>query len=817
MAAFWQDLRYAVRALRRSPSFTAVAVLSLSIGIGVNTLVFSIAHALLLRPFPVDHPERLVTIHCFRGNSQDARRSSYPNYVDVARDAKPFSGVFARSYWPVSVRIGDKPRVLLGNLVSSNYFEVLGVRPFLGSTLASAVPGVSRDRELAAVISHRLWAKNLGSDPQVLGSKVLINKQPFTVVGVAPEGFQGVMTGFACDVWVPIALRSELTGIPMDINDRGAGWLDMIGRLGDGVTAEQAQAGLETLTQALRTNYPAENKGLRFAVIGGAASRFPVPELGAAMLGLMRVMTFAVLLVLLIACANVASLLLARAALRQPEIGMRMALGGSRRRIVMQLLAEGMVLSMLAGAAGLLVAGWGAEALAAVEVSGAPVPIELDVNLNRTVLGYTLVISLLTPLIFGLVPALRATRVHLEAALHNRATGMSFTKGRSLLLNALVAAQIALAMILVSGAGLCLKSVQNALTLDPGFEVGNGLAMEINLAHSHYTEEQGKVFHRRLVENVSQLPGVKSASLAFLAPLSYAHTHAQISVPGYVPQPGENLMISHNIVGPRYFETLGISVRDGRAIDERDGKNSETVMVVNETMARRFFSGSSPVGRTVTVSGDTVRVIGVARDGKYFQLSERPSPYFYMAMAQRYLPSFSTLHVRTHANSRAMIAPIVREIERLDPNLPVQNPRTLSDHMRLSQYPTKIVAAMAGGFGLIAMALAIVGVVGVMSYSVSRRTNEIGIRVTLGATRSQIVWMILERGLKVTFTGLAVGLACALLAARALGSFLLDVRPYEPTVYLTVSVIVAATAILACYLPIRRGANVDPMVALRQE
>ncbi len=817
MAALWQDVRYAVRVLGRTPLFTAVAVLSLSIGIGVNTLVFSIAHALLLRPFPVDHPERLVTIHVFRGNSQDARRFSYPNYLDVARSAKPFSGVLARALWPVSVRVGDKPRVVLANLVSSNYFEVLGVKPFIGGDLATAVPGVPPDRALAAVVSYRLWAQDLGSDRQALGRKLLINKQPFTVVGVAPKGFQGEMAGFACDIWAPIGLRSELTGIPMDINDRGAGWLDMVARLGDGVTARQAQALLETLAQELRTKYPAANGDLRFAVVSGAASRFPVPELGAAMVGLMRIMTFAVLLVLLIACANVASLLLARATSRQSEIGIRLALGGSRGCIVMQMLAEGMVLSMLAGAAGLLVAAWGTEMLAAVKVSGAPVPIELDVNLNRTVLGYTLVMSLLTPLIFGLVPALRATRPHLEAALHNRASGMSFSKGRSRLLDALVVAQVALAVILVSGAGLCLKSVQNALTLDPGFDVRNGLAMEINLAHGHYTEERGKIFDRRLLQNVSQLPGVKSASLAFLAPLSYAHTNAQVSVPGYVPQPGESLLIQHNIVGPRYFETLGIAMLDGRAIDERDDEKSEAVMVVNETMARRFFGVGSPVGRTVTVFGDAVRVIGVARDGKYFQLSEPATPFFYVPMAQQYIPSFSTLHVRTHADPRAMIVPIVQEVERLDPNLPVQNPRTLSDHMRLSQYPTKIVAVMTGGFGVIAMALAIVGVLGVMSYSVSRRTNEIGIRATLGATRSQIFWMTLERGLKVTFTGLAIGLACALLAARALGSFLLGIRPWEPTVYLTVSVVVAAAALAACYLPARRAANLDPAAALRQE
>jgi predicted permease len=385
------------------------------------------------------------------------------------------------------------------------------------------------------------------------------------------------------------------------------------------------------------------------------------------------------------------------------------------------------------------------------------------------------------------------------------------------LLSGLVVAQIALAMILVSGAGLCLKSVQNALTLDPGFEVQNGIAMEINLAHGHYTEQEGRVFHRRLVQNVSRLPGVKSTALAFLAPLSYALTQAEISVPGYTSQPGESLIVSNNFVSSQYFETLGIPILDGRAIDERDAEGTEPVMVVNQTMARRFFGGRRPVGSTVRVFGEAVRVIGVAKDGKYFQLSEPASPFFYVPMAQRYIASLTTLHVRTHADPSAMIAPVVREVERLDPNLPVQNPRTLSDHMTLSQYPARIVAMLVGSFGVIGVLLAIMGVLGVMSYSVSQRTNEIGIRTTLGATREQILWMTLGRGLRVTFTGIALGLGCGLLAARALGSFLLGVRPYDPTVYMSVALVVAAAALLACYLPARRAANVDPMVALRQE
>ncbi len=814
MAGLWHDIRYAVRVLGANPVFTAAAVFSLTIGIGVNTLIFSITHALLLRPFPVDHPERLVAIHTFPENSREAHRSSYPNYVDVARDANGFSGVLARSFWPVSIKAGEKPRVLLGNLVSSNYFEVLGVKPIVGATLASATPGIARDRELSVVISHRLWIRHLGADPQVLGSRLLINKLPFTVVGIAPKRFQGVMTGFACDVWMPIALRAELTGISMDNDDRAAGYLDMVGRLEDGVTARQAQAGLDSLARELRTKYPAANAKLRFRVVSGAASRFPVLELGTAMVNLMRVMTVAVFLVLLIACANVAGLLLARAASRQSEIGMRLALGGNRRRIVMQLLVESMLLSMIAAGAGLLVAAWGTGILAAVKVSGLPVPVELDVSLNPIVLGYTVVVSFFTPLVFGLIPALRATRLQLEAALHHRAAGMSFTKGR--LLNGLVAAQVAIAMILVSGAGLALKSAQNALVLDPGFEVRNGLAVDINLAHGQYTSQEGRIFLRRLIRNVTELPGVESATVAFLAPLSYSHTQAEVSVPGHVPESGENL-VNHNFVAPRYFETLGIPILEGRAIEERDGEKSEAVVVVNQTMARRFFGGNSPVGRAVHINGEPVRVIGVAKDGKYFQLSEPASPFFYVPMAQRYVPSLTTLHVRTYGDPSALIVPVVREIESLDPNLPVQNPRTLSGHMRLSQYPATIVALMAGGFGVIAIMLAVVGVLGVMSYSVSQRTSEIGIRTTLGATRRQIFWMMMQTGLKVTFTGLAVGFACALLAARALGSLLLGVRPFEPTVFVTVSVVLAAAALLACYLPARRAANVDPIVALRQE
>ncbi|MCP5109848.1 MAG: ABC transporter permease [bacterium] len=813
MRGIWHDLRYGLRMLVRSPGVTAAALASLSLGIGANTAIFSLVNGALLRPLPVEEPERLVRVL----NNKDSGglgRVSYQDYRDLRGFREAFSGVALHYDTPVSVKGGGRAQVVLGSLVSDNYFTVRGVKPGIGRDF---LPEENRPQggSSVAILSHGIWSREFTSDPNVAGKTVLVNSRPFVVVGVAPEGFTSTLTTFAPDVWVPMAAAPHVASFPISLTRRGHRVLRAVGRLREGVHLEQAQAQVDVLAANLRREHPDTDENMQLTLAKVDATRFSFIQGGEMVAVFGGILMGVVGLVLLIACMNVANLMLARASVRQREIAMRAALGAGRRRIVRQLLTEGVVLALLAGAAGTLFAVWLVAWIESVEAP-TPVPVVVDYSVDLRVLGFTLLVSLLAGVLFSLAPAIRAGSLNLCTVLKDQRPGACQRKGQSRLQSSLVVAQVAISLTLLVGAGLCVRSLWQAQTIDLGFDRTNSLVVGLNLGYGQYDEKTGQAFYNRLVDRVERLPGVRSASLALFPPLGVSQTWTAVSIAGYEPPDGEEMRILHNIVSPRYFETLGIPLLGGRGIEDRDQKNTELAVVINETMARSYWSGTEPVGARIRVGGSDARVVGVVRDSKYVTLGEAPRPFFYLALSQAFT-KWSSLHVKSEADPRAVIEPVLRELEAVDPNLPVAQIHTMEEHLRLAELPALGTGSLIGSFGLLALVLAMVGVYGVMSYSVRQRMQEFGIRTALGAGQGRILRQVMSRGLKITLIGVALGLAGAAAVTRVLSSFLYGVSTFDPTVFTGVSLLLIAIALVACYLPARWAARVDPMAALRYE
>ncbi len=807
----WKDLKYGMRTLVRNPGFTIAAVLSLALGIGANTAIFSIANVLLLRPLPVGEPDRLVTIHTGFEHGSEYSVTSWPDYLDVDRQADAFTGVAAYFYFPVSVKGSAPPEVVFGSTVSNNYFEVLGVEALLGRTFFTG-ESASQDDRPVAVLSHRLWSRGFASDPNVLGRSVLVNSYPFTVIGVVPEGFTSTTNWIEPGVWIPLSMAPHVLPVKFDIRARDQRWLRMIGRLHPDGSLTQAQTAVSTLAARLRSENPDFDSDVSFRVLEAARSRFLNVETTRGITVAVGLLMAVVGTVLLIACSNVTHLLLARSVGRVPEMALRLALGGSRPRIVRQLLTESVLLSLLAGVGGVLLAVWLLEMLLSLPRPPVPMPLTYELDIDWRVLGFTLLLSTLTGLLVGLAPALRIRGLDLQGSLQEQPSPFRTRTRRPGLQSGLVAGQIALSLVLMVSAGLCLKHLHNTISTDPGFEVRNGLIVDFNLAHGRYDETAGREFRQRLLEGVERLPGVRSASLAYHPPLIPYDTYS-VSLDGYEPAKGENMTFYGDVVSSEYFSTLGIPIVQGRGIEERDRKETLPVVVVNETFARRFWPGADPLGRRVQTRDRWRRVIGVARDTKIRSVTEEPMPYIYLALSQ-HPTSMLSLLVRTHSDPQTVEALLGEEIRVLDPHLPFEM-RRMAEHLRLTQFADFMVSEIVGAFALLALALSLVGLYGLMSYTVRHRTHEIGIRTALGADRKDIVRLVLRRGLATTLAGLALGLAGALAVSRLLAGLLYGIQSLEPMIFGGVSLAMAGVALLACYLPARRASRVDPLVALQ--
>jgi len=825
MQTLWQDLRFGARMLRKQRGFTFIAALTLALGIGVNTAIFSAVSSLLLRPSPYAQPEKLAIV--FTGAKQQPRvydDFSYLNYLDYRDRNLSFSGLIA--YRMTSAAISntsggsdDRAEVVWGETVSGNYFDVLGAPPALGRGFRLEEDRTPNTHPVV-VLGHSLWLRRFNADPSIVGRSVYLNGHPFTVIGVAPERFTGTKFALRMEFWVPLMMRARMNINDAWRTDRSRQSLGLMGRLKPDVTIAQAEADLSLIAQELEKSYPQANEGRKVQVVtereGRVNEAFPVMRLSSLLaLG-------AVGLVLLIACVNVANLLLARGAARSREIGVRLSLGAGRGRIMRQLLTESLLLSLLGGALGLLLAYWSADLLNATIP---PMPYVVDLNFapDRLTLFWATGVSLLTSVIFGLSPALSASRVDLVAVV--KSSGDSGSAARRMgPRNLLIVAQLAVSVVVLVCAGLFLRSLRNSQAADVGFNVENLVSMQLDPELLGYNAEEGKRFYAELARRVATLPGVSSATVAHILPLGDNgwSTGPLIKEGEAPPSPNQGLYVHYSSIGVRYFETMGTRLLLGRDFTEHDGADAPQVVIVNLELARRLYGGAeNAIGKRFLLADSShapFEIVGVAADGKYRNIYEDPRPYMFLPHQQFYI-SQATLTARAQSSGalQAVAEGMRREAQRLDPRLPAFDLKTAEQHMSWAYWGPKLGAGLSLVSGLLALALATMGLYGVMSYAVSCRKKEVGVRMALGAQQRDVLRLILRQGMALVVVGLACGLVAALALGRVLTGLLLGVGGSDPLVFVGVVALLALTALIACLIPARRATQVDPLVALRHE
>jgi macrolide transport system ATP-binding/permease protein len=820
MTTFMQDLRYGARMLAKKPALTAVAVISLALGIGANTTIFTLINAVFLNPLPVAEASRVMTVFGTdeknRGDQFNFMPVSHPNFEDYRKQNDVFSGLVAFMGVGMSLSTGGEPEQVNGLMASGDYFDVLGVKAATGRVF-----GAEEDRTPGAhpvvVLGHGLWQRRFGGDRSIVGKQITLNNQSFTVIGVAPENFRGTFAIGNTDFWVPTAMHDQvLTGIAREwFTSRRAVLFNVVGRLKPGVTKEQAEAAMKAIGARLEREYPNDNEQ-RSVMLMPLTEAAINPNFRAVFVRAGGLLMTVVALVLLIACANVANLLLARATARKREMAVRAALGAGRARIVRQLLTESVLLALIGGGAGLFVAYWGRDLLWSFRP---PFFDEnaIDLSFDPRVLGFTLLVSLLTGLLFGLAPALSVSRPDLVTELKDR--GSQPQQGRRFSLrNLLVVAQVALSLVALVGAGLFVKSLRNAQQINPGFETERLAVMTFDVGAQGYSNERGQEFYRQVQERVAGVTGVESAAVATNPPFGGSFLRS-VFVEGQEPTPGgRGILTSVNTVGLGYFETMGIPVLKGRDFAATDRENTPRVAVVNEAMARRFWPGVEVVGQRFRFHGDEVatEVVGVVKDSTIFNLGEDPRPQAYLPLLQSYQPQV-TLHMRTAGRPESVLGAVRREVQALDRNLPLQNVNTVGEIIAQALWAPRMGAGLLGLFGLLALLLAGVGLYGVISYSVGQRTQEIGVRMALGARGGDILRMVVGQGLVLVVVGVGVGAAAALALTRPVSTLLYSVNAADPLIYAGVAAVLVMTALVACYVPARRAMKVDPLVALRYE
>jgi len=812
MQTLWQDLRYGARTLLKKPGFTLIAIITLGLGIGANTAIFSLVNTVMLRPLPVAAADRIVEVIPL-GKGSNIGAFSYPLYKDFRDKNEVLDGLATYFFAPMSLSLNGVNERAWGYLVSGNYFDVLGVRAIKGRMFTQEedrVPGANP----VAVVSYGCWQRRFGGDPNLVGRTIKLNGHDFTIVGVAPEGFRGTVLIYEPEIYAPMMMAKQIA--PADsgwLENRGSSGIFGFGRLKQGVTATQARESLNLLMSQFARERQ-ELEGMTFSV---TPPGLVIPMLRNGTLGFAGVLMVTVGLVLLIACVNLANLLLARAAQRRKEIAVRLSLGAGRLRIVRQLLTETVTLSIAGGVVGWLIAIWMIDLVAALKP---PVDFNLLIDLKPDwrVMVFTLVVSFITGALFGLAPALQASKVDLLPALKNEAALGGYRRSR--FRNALVVAQVALSLLSLIAAGLIVRSLQQTQMLGPGFEVENRITMSVNLGLQGYDEARGRQFYKQLIARVESLPGVRVASYISALPLSLNFIGSYMYAEGQLFTRVSDLpIVSYSLVWPRYFETMGIRLPQGRDFTMRDDKEESRFAIVNETYAHRFWPGQNPIGKHLSrggPDGQRFEVIGVVKDGKYWTLGEDPRPFVYFSMAREYQTVVS-LVVNTSVESQSMINTVRREVERLDANLPLFDVKTMSEHLRFSLLPLRAGAWVAGSFALLALALAGLGVYGVMAYSVSQRTREIGLRMALGARGGDVMRLVVRHGMRLALIGLLIGLAGALALTRLMSSVLYGVSATDVVTFAGVTLLLGSVVLIACYLPARRAAKVDPMIAIRCE
>jgi len=803
-----------------------VAALSLALGIGANTTIFTLVNAVLLNPLPVEDPSQLVSIWTTdeRNQSNQAAfgflQTSPMNFRDLRDKNEVFSGITGHVGMPLNITGGTgQPEQVFGELVTGNFFSVLGARPQVGRGFLpdeDQTPGA----KLVAVLGYGEWQKRYGGDPTIVGRTINLNGNAFTVVGVMPQGFKGTNAIGAPALWVPYMTYQQTTnGFFRELaepNNRRGLVFNMTGRLKPGVSVQQAEANLKTIARQLEQAYPNENQGRSVTLVPLAQAtinpgfRDNIVKAGGVLMTIVG-------LVLLIACANVANLLLARAAARQKEIAVRLSLGAGRGRLIMQLLTEGTLLALIGGAAGLLLAYWAQGLLWSFRPPFLAAD-AIDLHPDMRVLLFTLAVSVATGMIFGLAPAIQASRPDLVVELKDKTSAPSGSNRRFSLRNVLVSAQVALSLVALVGAGLFLRSLQNAQQISPGFDADHLAVLSFDLGAQGYPEERGRQFQQRVLERTAAVPGVQSASVASTVPLfagGFARTVFLEGQDASDRRAGRLVQIS--IVGSHYLETLGIPLLRGRTLSERDQPNTPNAVVINETMAKRFWPEQDAIGRRFKFFGQDFfnEVVGIAKDSKYNFIGEEETPFIYQATTQVYQPQLS-LFVKA-AQPQAVLGTVRGEVQQLDRNLPLTGVFTLNEIFDQALWAPRMAASLLATFAGLSLVLSVIGIYGVMAYSVSQRTRELGIRMALGASRADVLRLVVFQGLRLTLMGVVIGLAASFAITRLVVSLLYSVSATDLVTFTVVPLLLAGAALVASYLPARRATRIDPMVALRYE
>lgn len=827
-----QDVRYGLKQLWKSKGVTIVAIVSLAVGIGANSVIFSVVNSFLLRPRAVSAPEQLVEIYTGDRN-QPYHSSSYPTYQDFRDRSEVFSGLAAYGIWQFKLDDGNQVEQVWGEPVTGNYFDVLGVSAFKGRTFLPE-EDVAPGRNPVVVIGHSLWQRRFNSDPDLIGKTITLNYQRLTVIGIAPPQYNGMMRGLASEVWVPLAMAPVLdpTRGERILTSRGNRWLTIVGRLKPDTTLAQARARFDMLTQELRAAHPEEwataKRELFASVLPESETRVH-PQAREMVWAIAAALFVTVNLVLLIACINLASMLLARAVGRRNEIAVRLALGARRSRIVRQLLTESVLLALVAGAAGLLLAVWLLDlAMAFMPALPEGIRVAIDLRLDWRVLVYTMSFAIVTGLLFGLVPALHSSKAEVATVLKDDSGLFSGRYRKSRIRMSLVVAQVAFSLLLLIGAGLVWRSLEKVRPTRVGFATDNILLAPVTLDETRYDRVKTQEFYRNLSERVAALPGVQAVSLVDEIPGGVlGGTRRGTDIEGYKYQPGESREIDAALAGPRYFTNMKVPFVQGRDFEERDRDGAPCVAIVNEAFTTRYFGGASPLGKHLSKyvgpnnEKEQCEVVGVIRDNAW-QVVHEPRPFFAMALQQS-TRRRAMLMVNASTDAESLTGPVRQVIRDLDRTIPVADVQTLPQFFSFMLYPFRLLGGVMAACGLMVLLLASIGIYGVVSYSVAQRTREVGIRIALGASQMDILKLIVRQAMLLVVIGLSTGLLLALVLMSVVGSvaeeaqILFGVSTTDSLTFAAVTILLALVALLACYLPALRATRVDPVVALRYE